>query len=114
MMDVNIFKAFKRIAIFVLALQGFLVGANWTVWAETANPEDPVWNRPDSSTIIVAQTEAQTTADDKRAPTSANKESESETDETKKPREVKKKPLKDFKPSERIEAEQAVDFPYDI
>jgi hypothetical protein len=27
---------------------------------------------------------------------------------------VTKKPLKDFQPSEKIEAEQAVDFPYDI
>jgi hypothetical protein len=113
-MDVKIYKAFKRVAIFVLALLGFLVSVNWTVRAETVKPADTVWKRSDSYIIIIAQTETQTTANDKRAPASKNKESESKTDETKEPREVKKNPLKDFKPSERIEAEQAVDFPYDI
>jgi hypothetical protein len=111
---VTIFAKFKRLTILVLALLGFVGITNRAAGAGTTNPAKPVWKQSDSYTIIVAQNETQTATNDKGAPTSASKESESKTDEKKDSSGVKKKPLKDFQPSERIEAEQAVDFPYDI
>jgi hypothetical protein len=64
--------------------------------------------------VFVAQSETQTATNEKNASSPASKEPESKADEKKESTSVKKKPLKDFQPSERIDAEQAVDFPYDI
>ncbi len=65
------------------------------------------------SRVTVAQNETQTATDEKKTPSPMSTEPESKTDEEKESTAVKK-PLKDFQPSEKIEAEQAVDFPYDI
>jgi hypothetical protein len=51
---------------------------------------------------------------EKTAPSSESSASEPKTQEKKESAEDQEKLLKDFRPSERIEAEQAVDFPYDI
>ena len=64
--------------------------------------------------ITVAQNETQTATNEKNASSATSNEPESKADEKKESTGVKKKPLKDFQPSERIEAEQTVDFPYDI
>ena len=103
-MAVKTLAGVKRLAIIGVALLGFLVIVNWAARAGTSNPY----------TVIVAQNETQTATNDKNAPSSESKEPESKTDEKKESSGVKKKPLKDFQPSEKIEAEQAVDFPYDI
>ena len=66
------------------------------------------------SRVTVAQNETQTATNEKNAPSPISKESESKAEERKESTNVKKEPLKDFQPSERIEAEQTVDFPYDI
>jgi len=113
-MAVKILAELKRLAIIGVALLGFLVIVNWAARAGTTNQAGPVWKQPNSYTVIVAQNETQTATNDKNAPSSESKEPESKTDEKKESSGVKKKPLKDFQPSEKIEAEQAVDFPYDI
>jgi len=113
-MAVKILTEFKKLAIFGVALPGFLVLASWTARADPTNQTQPVWKQPNSNTVIVAQNDSQTATNDKSVPSSESKELESKTDEKKEPSGVKKKPLKDFRPSEKIEAEQAVDFPYDI
>ena len=113
-MAVKILAEFKRLAIIGVALLGFLVIVNWAARAGTTNQAEPVWKQPNSYTVIVAQNETQTATNDKNAPSSESKKPESKTDEKKESTGVKKKPLKDFQPSEKIEAEQAVDFPYDI
>jgi hypothetical protein len=102
-MAVKTLAAFKRRAIMGVALLGFLVIVSWSARADTSNPH----------TVIVAQNETQTATNQKKAPSPASKAPEPKTDE-KKESSVPKKPLKDFQPSEKIEAEQAVDFPYDI
>ena len=66
------------------------------------------------SRVTVAQNETQTATDEKQTSSPGSAESEHKTDEEKESTGVKEKPLQDFQPSERIEAEQAVDFPYDI
>ena len=103
-MAVKILVQFRGLAIIGVALLGFAVIANWAARAEPSNPH----------TVIVAQNEIQTTTAEKNAPSPVSKEPESKTAEKKEPTGVEKKPLKDFQPSEKIEAEQSVDFPYDI
>ena len=103
-MAVKTSAEFKRLAIIGVALPGFLVIANLAARAETSNPH----------TVIVAQNETQTDTNEKNTPSPVSKEPESKTDEKKESTGVAAKPLKDFQPSENIEAEQAVDFPYDI
>ena len=110
----KIFAKFIKLALFGIALLGFLVIVNRVARAETTNPAEPVWNRSNSYTVIVAQNETPTGTNDTRGSSTQSQESESKTDEKKESSDIKKKPLKDFKPSERIEVEQAVDFPYDI
>jgi hypothetical protein len=95
---------FKKPVIIVVALLGFLVVLKWDVRADTSNPYP----------VTVAQNETQTATDEKQTSSPGSTEPEHKTDEEKESTGVKEKPLKDFQPSERIEAEQAVDFPYDI
>ena len=108
------FTALKRLAIIVIALLGFMVSENRATQAEILNPAAQVWKWSDDYAVIVAQKETQTAPGDKGAPIPQSKETEPKTDKKKESSAAKKKPLKDFKPSEIIEAEQAVDFPYDI
>ena len=100
--------------IIIIASLSVLVTAYRTARAEILNPVAPVSIGLDSRTMMVAQNETQTSGTDKGSPTSESNESKSKTDDKKESSVTKTKPLKDFKPSERIEAEQAVDFPYDI
>ncbi len=103
-MAVKTFAYFKRLALVGLALPVFIAGTNWVAWAIY----------PNQDTVIVAQNETQTATGDAKPPSTQNKEPETQTDEKKESTGETKKPLKDFQPSEQIEAEQAVDFPYDI
>ena len=97
-----------------MALLGFMVSMNRAAQAQTLNPAAPVWKWSDAYSMIVAQNETQPATRDRGAPTPESKETESKTDNKKESSDANKKLLKDFKPSERIEAEQVVDFPYDI
>jgi hypothetical protein len=103
-MVVKTLAGLKRLTVIAFAMLSFLVIARWDVQADTLNPYG----------LIVAQNEAPTATDEKNASSPASKEPESEADENKESTSAEEKPLKDFQPSERIEAEQAVDFPYDI
>ena len=103
-MVVKTLAGFKRLAIIAVALLGFLVIVKWDVQADTSNPYR----------LIMAQNETQTATNEKKASSPVSTEPESKPDEKTESTSVKEKPLKDFQPSERIEAEQAVDFPYDI
>jgi len=103
-MVVKTLAGLKRLTVIAFAMLSFLVIAKWDVQADASNPYG----------LIVAQNEAPTATDEKNASSPASKESESEAEEKKESTSAEEKPLKDFQPSERIEAEQAVDFPYDI
>jgi hypothetical protein len=63
---------------------------------------------------VVAQSQTRVSAPETDPSTSESSESESQRPEEKDPAAAKKKPLEDFQPTEKIEADQAVDFPYDI
>jgi hypothetical protein len=95
---------FKMLTVIGVAILGFVAGINWAARAESSDQDTP----------IVAQNETQTATDEKNAPSTESKQSEIKPGEAQESTAAKKRPLKDFKPSEQIEAEQAVDFPYDI
>jgi cytoskeletal protein RodZ len=103
-MAVKTLADFKRPAMIAIAVLSLLAIVIWAARAGISN----------SYAVIVAQNEKQTGTVETNAPAPAGTDRESETEEKKESSDVKKKPLDEFQPSERIEAEQAVDFPYDI
>ena len=105
-MVVKTLAGFKRLTLIGVALLSFLIIIKWDAQADTSYPYP--------CTLIVAQNETTPATSEKNGSSPISKEPESETDEKKESAGVKEKPLKDFQPSEKIEAEQAVDFPYDI
>ena len=68
--------------------------------------------------VMVSQNEEDKPVEKKTGSSSERRESESETEanpeNNDKPSGSKRKPLKHFVPSEKIEPDQAVDFPWDI
>ena len=104
MMVRKISAAFRKLALIAVAVLGLMAVVNWTVRAGISH----------SYAILIAQSEEQTASDEKNPPSTGDKEPESGTDKNKESDDAKEKPLKKFQPSEKIEAEQAVDFPYDI
>jgi hypothetical protein len=96
---------FKMLTIISVALLSFIAGTNWAAGADSSSDQD---------TPIVAENEIQTATDEKNAPSTESKEPETKAGQAQDSTAAEKQPLKDFKPSEQIEAEQAVDFPYDI
>jgi cytoskeletal protein RodZ len=104
MMVVKTISGFKKLTVLAVALLGFLVVIKWDARADLSN----------SYRVTVAQNETQTTSGEKDTPAPEGEESEPSTEEKKESAGATEKPLKNFQPSERIEAEQAVDFPYDI
>ena len=105
-------KAFKKRVIIGIALLGIAVVINTAV-ADVTNQMQPVNNQPNLHTVTVAQSETPNASNDKNAASSKKEEAEVRRDENKESSGAKKV-LKNFRPSEQIEAEQAVDFPYDI
>jgi hypothetical protein len=104
MMAMNTLTDFKRLTLIGVVVVVFAAGGYWTARAESS----------DQDAGIVAQSDTQTATDEKKAPSTENKEPQIKTDKGPESTTAKKKPLEDFQPSEKIEAEQAVDFPYDI
>jgi hypothetical protein len=90
-------------------------GAKHPVWkTQSTNQTQPAGNQPNSGMIRLAQKETQNATNDENSTASEKEADQTSSDEKKESGGVKKRPLKDFRPSEQIEAEQAVDFPYDI
>ena len=113
-MSLKTFTGFKKRTTTAIAILCFFASANWVV---PAGPEYQLHldqKRPKQPPVMLAQNEVRTTTEEKTTPSSEDSASESKTREMKASEENREKPLKEFRPSERIEAEQAVDFPYDI
>ncbi len=113
-MTFKISTRFKAFIIISVALLGLVLVDNGPACADASN--DRVLNegnqRSDAMTVGQSQTKASTPETNSR--TSESSESEPQTQEEQNSAAAKKKPLKDFQPTEKIEADQAVDFPYDI
>jgi hypothetical protein len=105
-MVVKTLAGLKRLTIIGVALLSFPIIIKWDAQADRSYPYPYAQ--------IVAQNETTPATSEKIGTSPISREPESETDEKKESAGIKEKPLKDFQPSEKIEAEQAVDFPYDI
>ena len=113
-MTLKIFTGFKKLAIISVTILGLGVIANWALPAGPSYQPLPDQKQSKQPPVLFAQSQTQTTTQEKTAPSSESSTSESRNQEKKESDEAREKPLKEFRPSERIEAEQAVDFPYDI
>lgn len=115
-MALKIFRGIKKLATTIVIILGFLAIVNWTVQAGLSYQPLSDQKKSKEHPVMVAQGETRPITKEKTAPSSGNSVSESKTREKEESDEAQaqEKPLKEFRPSERIEAEQAVDFPYDI
>ena len=105
---------FKRFAFITLAMAGMGMVVDGIIPVDAVDPFQGVQNAKAPTPVAVAQSTTQTSTQEKTETPAEDRGSESQTQEKDKSAAPKKKKLKDFRPSEQIEAEQAVDFPYDI
>lgn len=112
-MIVKTFATFKKGFVIAVSLLGIALSFNSSRAASTHEAQ-PAVDQPNTAVSILAQNETQNATRDENAASSEKETVESGSDEKKESDDVKKRPLKDFQPSEKIEADQAVDFPYDI
>lgn len=110
----KISTGFKKFIIITVAILGLVLADNRPACAGASNDRAPNEGKQRSNAMIVGQSETRTSAPETNSPTSESSEPESRTQEEQNAAAAKKKPLKDFQPTEKIEADQAVDFPYDI
>jgi cytoskeletal protein RodZ len=94
---------FAKLSMIMVAFLGLLLADERLACADASNAGTP--NEASQSEASSVETNSRT---------SESTESESQRPEEQHPAATKKKPLKDFQPTEKIEADQAVDFPYDI
>jgi hypothetical protein len=104
----------KKFAVITFVLMGFMLSGHRPVCAGAPNNQVPHKGKQVPNALIADQSQAPTSTPPTNSRTSDSRESESRTQETEAPTATEKKPLKDFQPTEKIEADQAVDFPYDI
>ena len=94
---------FGKLTMIMVAFLGLLLAGERIACADASNAGVP--NGASQSEASSAET---------NSGTSESIESEPQRQEEQHPAATEKKPLKDFQPTEKIEADQAVDFPYDI
>ena len=105
---------FKRLMFIILALAGMGVVTNAIVANDAVDAIRLVQKPITLAAVIIAQSATETSEPQEKTSSSESQPSESKVEEKKESSAPPKKTLKKFRPSERIEAEQAVDFPYDI
>ena len=113
-MALKIFIGIKKLATTTVIIVGFLAIANWAVRAGQLYQPLSHQKKSKQDPVMVAQSETGPITKEKAAPLSESRTSEPKSQEKEESDEAREEPLKEFRPSERIEAEQAVDFPYDI
>ena len=110
----KISTAFKKLIIISVALLGLILIDNWPACAGALNDRVPNEGKQRSNAMIVGQSQVPASTAEKNPRSSESGESESQPQQGQNSAVTEKKPLEDFHPSEKIEADQAVDFPYDI
>ena len=113
-MTFKISTGFKEFIIISVALLGLVLVDNWPACADASNDRVPNEESQRQNAMVVGQSQTGASNPETNSRTSESSESESPTQEEQDSAAAKKKPLKDFQPTEKIEADQAVDFPYDI
>jgi hypothetical protein len=113
-MSTQTFLRFKRLTIATLAMAGFGMVAVWGVPADAADQVLSDQKQKAPAALIIALSAAQKPDPQETGTLPEGQKSESQKDEKGEAAAPRQKSLRDFTPSEQIEAEQAVDFPYDI
>ena len=104
----------KKTIMITVALLGLLLVDNAPACAEASNERMPNEGSRRQNAVVDGQNQAGASIPETNSRTSEEIESESRPPEEPNSAGPKKKPIKDFQPTEKIEADQAVDFPYDI
>lgn len=104
----------KKFSLFAAAWMGLVLANSRPVGAGASDYPEPDTAKQRPSAIIVGQSQTGTSTPETDSRPSESAESESRAEEGQNSTAAEKKPLKDFQPTEKIEADQAVDFPYDI
>jgi hypothetical protein len=113
-MTFKLTTGFRKFIIISVALSGLVLIDNWPACAGASNDQVPNEGNQRSNAMIVGQSQTPASTPKTNSRTSESSESESQPQKGQNSAATEKKPLKDFQPSEKIEADQAVDFPYDI
>jgi len=113
-MTFKISAGFKKFTIITAILMGFVLVDKWPVSAGAPNYRVPHKGNQLPNAMIVGQNQTRPSTPQANSRTPESRETESRTQETEGSAAAEKKPLKEFQPTEKIEADQAVDFPYDI
>lgn len=103
-----------KLAYFIVAIAGMGMVANAIASADATNTFRAVQKSKTLEAVTIAQSTTQTSEPQEKTSPSEADPAESKAAEKNESPAPTKKPFKKFRPSERIEAEQAVDFPYDI
>ena len=113
-MTFKISTGFKKFIVISVTLSGLILIDNRPACAGASNDGVPNERSQHSKVMIVGQSQAPVSTPETNERSSESSESESQPQKGHNSAATEKKPLKDFQPSEKIEADQAVDFPYDI
>jgi hypothetical protein len=104
----------KKFAVITFVLMGFVLSGHRPVCAGAPTDHVPNTGKQVPNAVIAGQSQTPASTAPPNSQASEGRESESQNQEGQNSGEAAKKPLKEFKPTEKIEADQAVDFPYDI
>lgn len=107
-------KGFKKVTIITFVLMGFILSNNRPVCAVAPNDQAVSSRKQAPNGVIAGQSQTPASSPQTNSQASESRESESQSQQEQNSGTAAKKPLQEFKPTEQIEVDQAVDFPYDI
>ena len=110
----KIATGFKNFTVITAILMGFVLINGRPVCAGAPSDAVPDKGKQHPNAMLVGQSQTPASTPQKNSQASESRDSESRSQEAQNSGAAEKKPLKEFKPTEKIEADQAVDFPYDI
>jgi hypothetical protein len=106
--------AFKTFVIITAALTGLVLAVNRPAGAGASNAAVLHDEKQPSQAMVAGQSPPRSATPETSPPGSESTPAESQTREKQNSAAAKEKPLEEFQPSEKIDADQGVDFPYDI
>jgi hypothetical protein len=110
----KISTGFKKFTVITAILMGFVLMGSRPVCAGAPNDQVPNNGKQNPNAMIVGQSQTPASTPQTNSQASESRDSEPRSQEAQNSEATEKKPLKNFQPTEKIEADQAVDFPYDI
>ena len=113
-MNTQKYSRLKRLAVLTVAWASVGAIAFGSVDTNAVDEQTSVKRQNAPSYVRVAQSASQSPSSQQTETSPQGQKPAPEAEEKKESGGTQDRPAKDFQPSEKIEAEQAVDFPYDI